>query len=58
MKIYSISGRTTKGVVGSSLNQLMDYYQVNHEVMEKDDRIHTLENIVDLMRIKEKILGD
>ena len=53
MKIYTVSGRTTREVFDSTINLLMDYYQVNNEVMEKDDKINHLENIVDLINIKE-----
>ena len=55
MKIYTVSGRTTREVIDSTINLLTDYYQVNNEVMEKDDKINHLENIVDLIAIKESL---
>ena len=55
MKIYTVSGRKTKEVMDSTINLLIDYYQVNNDVMETDDKLNHLENIVDLIRIKEKI---
>lgn len=55
-KIYTISGRTTREVLDSTINSLLGYYQVNNEVMEKDDKINHLENILDLMEIKQNII--
>lgn len=55
MKIYTVSGRKPKEVMDSTINLLIDYYQVNNEVMETNDKLNHLENIVDLIRIKEKI---
>ena len=52
-KIYTISGRTIDEVMNSTINKLIDYYQVNHEYMEDKDKIDSLENIVDLIRIKD-----
>jgi hypothetical protein len=52
-KRYTISGRTIDEVMNSTINKLIDYYQVNHEYMEDEDKIDSLENIVDLIRIKE-----
>lgn len=52
-KIYTISGRTVNEVMNSTINKLIDYYQVNNEVMEDKEKIDSLENIVDLIRIKE-----
>jgi len=52
-KIYTISGRTVYEVIDSTINKLIDYYQVNHEYMEDQDKIEHLENIVDLIQIKE-----
>ena len=55
-KIYTISGRTTREVLDSTINLLLGYYQVNNEVMEKDDKINHLENIIDLIEIKQNII--
>ena len=55
MEIYTVSGRKPREVFDSTINLLTDYYQVNNEVMEKDDKINHLENIVDLIAIKEII---
>lgn len=55
-KIYTISGRTTREVLDSTINSLLGYYQVNNEVMEKDDKINHLENILDLIEIKQNII--
>lgn len=52
-KIYTISGRTIDEVINSTINQLIDNYQVNREYMEDKERIDSLENIVDLIRIKD-----
>lgn len=52
-KMYTISGRTIDEVMNSTINKLIDYYQVNNEVMEDKEKIDSLENIVDLIRIKE-----
>lgn len=52
-KTYTISGRTTDEVINSTINQLIDNYQVNREYMEDKEKIDSLENIVDLIRIKE-----
>lgn len=53
LKKYTISGRTIDEVMNSTINKLIDYYQVNHEYMEDKDKIDSLENIVDLIRIKD-----
>ena len=53
IKKYTISGRTIEEVMNSTINKLIDYYQVNHEYMEDKDKIDSLENIVDLIRIKD-----
>ena len=52
-KTYTISGRTTDEVINSTINQLIENYQVNREYMEDKEKIDSLENIVDLIRIKE-----
>lgn len=52
-KIYTISGRTVDEVINSTINKMIDDYQVNHEYMEDQDKIEHLENIVDLIRIKD-----
>ena len=52
-KIYTISGRTIDEVMNDTINKLIDYYQINHEYMEDKEKIDSLENIVDLMRIKD-----
>lgn len=52
-KTYTISGRTIDEVINSTINQLIDNYQVNREYMEDKEKIDSLENIVDLIRIKE-----
>lgn len=54
-KIYTISGKTTKQVVENTITILSGYYQVNKEFMDDEDKINTLENIVDLVNIKEEI---
>ena len=54
-KIYTVSGRTTKEVIDSTINILIGHYQCNKEVMDDNDRIKNLENIVDLITIKEHI---
>lgn len=51
--IYTISGRTVDEVMNSTISKLIDYYQVNHEYMEDKEKIDSLENIVDLIKIKE-----
>ena len=56
MKIYTISERTTEEVMNSTINILIDNYQVNKEFMNYGDRINNLENIVDLIRIREHII--
>lgn len=53
IKKYTISGRTIDEVINNTVNKLIDYYQVNHEYMEDKDKIDSLENIVDLIRIKD-----
>lgn len=55
MSEYTISGRKTKDVMNSIINTLMGYYQVNKEVMEQEDKIKTLEDIVDLIKINKNI---
>lgn len=52
-KIYTVSGRTTREVIDSTINILIGHYQCNKEVMDDEDRINNLENIVDLINIKE-----
>lgn len=54
-KIYTISGRTKKEVIDSTINILIGHYQVNKEFMDDADKIKNLENIVDLISIKEHI---
>ena len=54
-KIYTISGRTTEEVLDSTINILINHYQCNKEVMDDSDKIKNLENIVDLIKIKEHI---
>ena len=54
-KIYTVSGRTTKEVIDSTINILIGHYQCNKEVMDDADKIKNLENIVDLISIKEHI---
>lgn len=53
IKKYTISGRTIEEVMNSTVNKLIDYYQINHEYMEDEEKIDSLENIIDLIRIKE-----
>ncbi len=55
MKIYTVSGRTTKQVIDSTINILIGHYQCNQEVMDDKERIDNLENIVDLIKIKDNI---
>lgn len=55
MKIYTISGRKTEEVIDNTVNILIGNYQVNKEYMDDKDKINNLENIVDLIHIKEKL---
>lgn len=52
-KIYTISGRTVDEVINNTINKLIDSYQINNEYMEDKEKIDMLENIVDLIRIKD-----
>lgn len=54
-KIYTISGKPIKQVIENTINILSGHYQVNKEFMDDEDKINTLENIVDLINIKEEI---
>ena len=54
-KNYTISGRTIKKVVDDTIDILIGHYQVNKEFMDDADKIKNLENIVDLISIKEHI---
>ena len=54
-KIYTVSGRTTNEVIDSTINILIGHYQCNKEVMDDNERIDNLENIIDLIKIKEHI---
>ena len=54
-KIYTISGKITKQVIENTINILSGYYQINKEFMDDEDKINILENIVDLVNIKEEI---
>lgn len=55
MKIYTISGRTVNEVMDSTIDILIGHYQVDKEYMDDSEKIKNLENIVDLIKIKEKI---
>lgn len=55
MSKYTISGRKITEVIDNIIKELSGYYQVNKEVMDDEDRIETLENIVDLINIKETV---
>lgn len=55
MSKYTISGRKITEVIDNVIKELSGYYQVNKEVMDDEDRIETLENIVDLINIKETV---
>lgn len=52
-KIYTISGRTMDEVMNSTINKLIDHYQINNVYMEDYEKVEYLENIVDLIKIKE-----
>ena len=52
-KIYTISGRTVDEVMNSTISKMIDSYQINNEYMEDKEKVDMLENIVDLIRIKD-----
>lgn len=54
-KIYTTSGRTVDEVMNSTINKLIDYYQINNVYMEDYEKVEHLENIVDLIKIKEHL---
>lgn len=54
-KYYVPTGKCPKYVLKETINRLMDYYQINREVMEENEKIEHLENIIDLIKIKDNI---
>lgn len=56
-KYYLPTGKCPKYVLKETINRLIDYYQINREVMEENEKIDHLENIIDLIKIKDNIGG-
>lgn len=54
-KYYIPTGRCPKVVLKETINRLIDYYQINREVMEENEKVEHLENIIDLIKIKDNI---
>ena len=53
--IFTLSGRTTKNTLTSTLSHLKEKYLIDHDVMDDDSKIELLENIVDLQIIIDKM---
>lgn len=53
--IFTLSGRTTKNTLKSSLVFLREKYLIDHDVMDDDTKVELLENIVDLQIIIDKM---
>lgn len=53
--IFTLSGRTTKATLKSTLINLREKYLIDHDVMDDESKIELLENIVDLQIIIDKM---